>query len=70
MLRADHVVEERHLVVGLTDVPSDSSCLEVCVDGSVDLDQIIVGLEGIDKGGEAELRSLLTIVKLCNVDVT
>jgi hypothetical protein len=52
----DHIVEERGLVVGLADKSGDGSCLKVGIDRGIDLDKIIVSLEGFDKRSEVKMR--------------
>lgn len=42
-------------VVGLADKPSDGSGFEIGVNRGVDLDEIIVGSEGLHKRPEAEM---------------
>lgn len=65
VLHTDDIVEQRCLVVGFADSTGDRCGFEVGVDGGVDFDEVVVGLEGLHEGAEAKVSLCLRHVDRC-----
>ena len=56
VLCTDDIVEQGSLVVSLTDKASDGSGFKIGINGVVDLHQVVVSPESLNKRSEAEMR--------------
>ena len=63
LVSASKVVEERRLVVSLADLADDGAGLEDWIDLLIDLNNIIVFLEGGNEGAEIHMREVLVRVR-------
>jgi hypothetical protein len=63
------VIEQGRLIVGFAHKPGDRSSFEVRVDLRIDLDQVIVCLEGFDEGTERVVHVSIVNSSHCDIEI-